>query len=267
MRESINDRIINTYLYLNNWFRHKVFSYKSFGCDEPEVNKMKLSFSDKFSFFDTNKWRIGQPWGKFHPDFTYQYYGDDSITIKDEYLVLTQFYNPKKIENIEIPQSVGLITSIDSFGYGFYKFECKLPKGVGLWPAIWLSCVDSWPPEIDILEGYSNEKSDYNNNLQSNLHYDFGENKKSTGARNHPVFSNDDKIILGCHFTKDFIKIYYNGYLVRQITSDNILNFFRDKKMIIVINNAIREEYKDVNELINQKSEFIIYNVNFWSNE
>ena len=71
-----------------------------------------------------------------------------------------------------------------------YKFECKLPKGVGLWPAIWLSCDKTWPPEIDILEAYSNEKGDYKNDLQSNFHYDFDKNKKSSGARNHPVYSN-----------------------------------------------------------------------------
>jgi hypothetical protein len=270
IKESLKDRIINSLLYKINWFRCKVLRIKSQGNQEPKTYEMNLVFYDNFKKFDDKIWRVGQPWGQFHPEYAYQYYSKDAVSIKDNSLVLGQFYSPKKLkfqdnsQIYDIPQAVGLITSYDSFGYGFYKFECKLPKGMGLWPAIWLSCDKTWPPEIDILEAYSNEKSDYKNDLQSNFHYDFDQNKKQAGARNHPVYSNSDKISLGCHFTKDFIKIYYNGYLVRQITSDDILKFFRDKKMIIILNNAIRAEYKDKLELINQKSEFLIYNVSYY---
>ena len=64
----------------------------------------------------------------------------------------------------DIPQSVGLVTSYNSYGYGFFEFEIELPYGSGLWPSVWLSCVNSWPPEIDILEAYSNDNSNYKNN-------------------------------------------------------------------------------------------------------
>lgn len=268
IKESLKDKITNTYLFIRSWTRFKLFRHKSLGKDEPRTSLMNLIFSDDFKKFDTRVWRIGQPWGLFHPDDPHQYYGSESVSIVNNSLSLKQYYNKRKFSidgnQYEIDQSVGLVTSIYSFGYGFYKFECKLPKGIGLWPAVWLSCVDSWPPEIDILEAYSDGDGSYKNNLQSNFHYDFNENKKAAGARNHPVYSVDDKLILSCWFTKDFIKIYYNGYLVRQITSDSILNFFRDKKMIIILNNAIREEYKDKSELINQQSEFYIYSVSYW---
>ena len=43
------------------------------------------------------------------------------------------------------------------------------------------------------------------------------------------------------------------------------MRFFRDKKMTIILNNAIRPEYKDRAELINQVSEFYVYNVQYWN--
>ncbi len=270
IKESLRDRIVNTFLYCLNWTRFKLFRIKKFGEQEPKTYKMNLVFYDNFKKFDNKNWRIGQPWGLFHPEYPYQYYSKDAVSVKDNSLVLSQFYSPKKLtfqdnqQVFDIPQAVGLVTSYESFGYGFYKFECKLPKGIGLWPAIWLSCDKTWPPEIDILEAYSNENGDYKNHLQSNFHYDFDKNKKQAGARNHTVYSNSDILSLGCHFTKDFIKIYYNGYLVRQITNDEILDFFRDKKMIIILNNAIRAEYKDKTKLVSQTSNFYIYNISYW---
>ena len=37
--------------------------------------------------------------------------------------------------------------------------KAKLPYGDNLWPAFWMWSWDSWPPEIDIFEGYTNNKT------------------------------------------------------------------------------------------------------------
>ena len=265
-KESLKDLIINAFLYTKSLIR--IFSGKKEKNNSNITSKMELIFEDNFESFNKDVWRIGQPWGKFHPGSPYQYYGDESVFIQNDCLILNQIYSPKQLTTWEdpkvydIPYSVGLVTSYESYGYGFYEFEIELPYGSGLWPAVWLSCVDSWPPEIDIIEAYSDGSANYKNNLQSNFHFNMGDKKESSGARNHPVNGSYDKLKLGCWWSKDFIKIYYDGYLVRQITSDHIIKWFRDKKMLIILNNAIRSEYSK--ELESQVSEFKIFSVKVW---
>jgi hypothetical protein len=265
INESTKDKIVNKLLYTLSWIRSKVQFTNKLGHDEPDTDKMSLTFRDYFNSLDN--WRIGQPWGSFHPEFIYQYYSEEAVKLNCG-LKLNQFYSPKEFDHkdkkIVIPQAVGLITSQKSFGYGFYKFECKLPSGSGLWPAIWISCVDSWPPEIDILEAYSNDQSDWGKDLQSNFHFNLGENKDSSGSRNHPIPQSGERFSVSCWWTEKFIRIYYNGYLVRQITCKKTLSWFAGKKMLIILNNAIRKDYSDRYYMKYQFSSFTIYNVEVW---
>jgi beta-glucanase (GH16 family) len=261
-KESIKDKITNTFLYLKSLVSKKVTTNSEI------TSKMELIFEDNFKFFDKDVWRVGQPWGKFQSGNPHQYYGETSVFTKDGCLVLNQIYNPKQLTTwgsdriYDIPYSVGLITSYKSYGYGFYEFDVELPQGSGLWPAVWLSCDDSWPPEIDIIEAYSDGKGVYGQHLQSNFHFNLEEIKENSGARNHPVKNTKDKLNIACWWTKDFIKLYYNGHLVRQITSDYILKWFRDKKMTVILNNSVRIEYVD--KLESQVSEFKIYSAKIW---
>ncbi|MGZ6011852.1 MAG: glycoside hydrolase family 16 protein, partial [Caulobacteraceae bacterium] len=57
------------------------------------------------------------------------------------------------------PYTSGLISSQPSFAqaYGYFEAKVKLPKGKGLWPAVWMLPADfGWPPEIDIMESIGN---------------------------------------------------------------------------------------------------------------
>lgn len=274
IKESIKDRIVNFLLAIGSKIR-KMFKVTKFGNQEPDPDyeEMELILQDYFKEFNQATWRIGQPWGLFHPSIPYQYYGNDSVYIENNHLVLDHRYSPKQMTTWEnsnvyyIPYSVGLVTSYNSYGYGFYEFECKLPNGVGLWPAVWLSCVDSWPPEIDINESYSDSDGNYKNKLETNFHFNLGDNKESSGAREHGIYDINGKVKFSCWWTKDFIKIYYNGYLVRVITSENILKWFRGKKMLIILNNALREEFLHKQPIVENVpiSKFEIYSVKYWS--
>jgi hypothetical protein len=46
------------------------------------------TFVDSFNIFDQTKWSAGQPWGRYHPSFPHQYYGDSQILVKDGILHL-----------------------------------------------------------------------------------------------------------------------------------------------------------------------------------
>lgn len=49
----------------------------------------------------------------------------------------------------------GMVSTADrfSFTYGYVEFRARIPRGRGLWPALWLLPADrSWPPEIDVFE-------------------------------------------------------------------------------------------------------------------
>ena len=58
----------------------------------------------------------------------------------------------------------GLISSQPSFSqlYGYFEARVKLPRGKGLWPAVWMLPEDlSWPPEIDIMESIGDPLTAY----------------------------------------------------------------------------------------------------------
>jgi len=262
------------------------FRKKSEGKLPIDLNQYKLKFIDEMKNVESLKknWHIGQFWGNYHPKHLQQHYSENRIKIgphikgfDQKNLILETSLEPKRfnLENgeINIPYGVGLIISENSFGYGYYEIEAKLPEGSALWPAIWLSAENSWPPEIDIMEGYTDNKRNYeykslflkNWQLQSNFHYgESVENHSSLGAKNHPlpISVTENFIKYSCLLEKNSIKIYYNNYLVREINDENILKWYRNTKMRIVLNNAIQQNFKT--EIFSQ---MIIKSVKFYSKD
>lgn len=51
----------------------------------------------------------------------------------------------------------GIVTTYPGFRfrYGYIQIVAKIPRGPGLWPALWLAAASlKWPPEVDILESW-----------------------------------------------------------------------------------------------------------------
>lgn len=256
----MKENLKNLYLILKSYIR---FFFKIKKKYKLPFNKeeYQLFFSDDFggNKLDANKWRMGQIWGDFHPSQPHQYYGkdEDFVLVKDNYLNLFTRYKPKKFFDfknsiyITINHGVGLVVSKSSFKYGFYEISGIVPKGEMLWSAIWLTAVKTWPPEIDILEAYSEKNGDYKNKLgiknfkfQPNIHYGFIENKtkKNYGANSYPIFEAQNReVIYGLHWTENFIKFYYDGCLIFETKKPEILKYFNEKnvEMNIILNNAL----------------------------
>ena len=109
-------------------------------------------------------WLTKERWGRLHKDKPYCWYDPSAVQIGiDDRLVLKTHYNPKEFEeyNLRPKIGVGLISCTKEFGPGTFEIEAKLPYGKNLWPAFWLWSWDTWPPEIDIFEGYSKKHPNY----------------------------------------------------------------------------------------------------------
>ena len=217
------------------------------------------------------EWIKQEAWGKIHPDKAWNYYDDNAVYIGEgDLLHLRTHYNPAEIEHegkIYNPEyGVGLVSCTEKFHFGYFEIEAKLPTGYALWPAFWMYG-SPWPPEIDILEGYTGNRQDYlhfnihnplaYNKVESCVHYGNvkEETKTNLPARAAMMFKDPRKhfIKYGCNWQKDIIEIYYDNRLVRTITDKQILKEM-DQPQMVLINNHLTK--KGLEKVGTQSSDF-----------
>lgn len=219
------------------------------------------------------EWLPNERWGQIHPDKTECWYDSSKVKIEDGVLKLVVGYNPKEFtittidpdgyDTVISPYGVGLISCTEEFGYGTFEIVAKLPKGQPYaWPAFWMWAFDSWPPEIDVFEAYSNKRGSYFNwsgfligkfwRCATNIHLGEAPRNYMLGAKNHFFgFKNPTK-----HFIKysvvweeDKIDIYYNDRCVRRIRDMKTLSQFTGKKMNVIINNGVQKEITNLDRI------------------
>lgn len=214
------------------------------------------------------KWITQERWGQIHPDKNYCWYDSSCVEIdKNGYLHLKTKFNPKYFDNLKITSTVGigLVSCTEKFYHGVYEIEAKLPTGKNLWPAFWMWSWDSWPPEIDVFEGYTGNKEDYFKfslfgiwNVQTNLHYVKDEtNTHIKGKTAWWGLKNPAKnfIKYKLDWQENYVKFYYNDVLVREVTDKNILDSLNKTTMNVIINNHVDSNVDKTNP---PKSDFII---------
>lgn len=257
----------------------RYFTNKEHKIIAPPENYRQV-FEDTFTGELTEKWSLSQDWGSFHPEKTYQYYNENGQCAHNSLvgLRLLTLYNPKEIikselpewklkdplmkalpDKFTIPNEIGLVKTNTSWKYGWFEATIKLPMGNDLWPAFWLTGMTSWPPEIDIFEAYSTDigykfdkrwffKKRSNWNIQPNLHWGVeGESSREMlGGKAYPVRRATDVFIqYVVHWEKDFIKIYYGGNLVVEITDQEKLKWFNKENsdQRIILNNGTNKNF------------------------
>jgi hypothetical protein len=200
-------------------------------------------FADDFSTPYMANWDSGAEWGlpPYHPLFPKQWYDNDQITQTMDGVVFNAVMKPRYFPEIDktIPNAIGIIRTKGSWKYGIFKITAMQPLGTRLWSALWLTGRFNNPPEIDINESYSDDTVDYHKNkkLQSNVHISNGAGgTNSAGARTHklPNKVTQEFVDYVLWWEADFIKIYYNGYLVRHITDKRILDGMSEEQHIII---------------------------------
>lgn len=245
-------------------------------------------------------WQIGRPWGNHHPDHNC-WNAPESVVYKDNVLQLGVDYKPKVFElpdpnnpgqtyKKRYPWSVGYVTSTDFFKYGYFRFDFKLPLGRHLWPAIWLSDRDTWPPEIDAVEGWSGqynwpfkpESADriyrinpFANRIFPSLH--LGTNPEEYRVKSYKKLNGTCPSYLNitsnntCEliWAPDRIRIYYDGRLVMDESSPEVLKYYNESNgMKIILNNYVTnkfniDDYIHMNDRKDMCKWFYIYNVDY----
>lgn len=191
-----------------------------------------------------------QGWGLYHPDYNY-WYDPSCIKIVDDSAIL----NISTIKYDDKNFGAGQMVSKKRYLYGTFEWEYILPKGNNLWPAIWLTGAESWPPEIDVMEGWSH-KNNYHkwlifNDIMPNLHYDFDNKTYQKGSLGtYYTFRwlqsidkvNKCKLV----WTPDLIEISYNNHIIIRMTDKEILKYF-NKPMLVIMNNAVTKDFTENN--------------------
>jgi hypothetical protein len=211
-------------------------------------------------------WLMQETWGRIHPDKPWFWYDPEQVQIVNGNLELLTGYNPKFFRNLGwVKIGAGLVCCLDQFHFGDYKIVVKLPKGKYLWPAIWLWGQESWPPEIDIMEGYTNSRGSYFHwnwppyKIQSNFHFKQGIKNTTLGSQNIYIgLANPSSryITFEMVWGRSYIKIYANGWLHRTITGSDMKYF--QKPMRFILNNGTQKP------LNNSNSKFIIKDFQYY---
>lgn len=146
----------------------------------------ELVFDDEFdgNAVDYTKWGYSAGWGRNQE--LYGHVEDDNVRVENGNLVLTareetRYNTTEKKEGYKYITSGEITTSGKAaWKNGLIEVRAKLPKGQGVYPAIWTmgydydigTCNWPWSGEIDIMEAVGKgDTNDKNNDTWQTLHY------------------------------------------------------------------------------------------------
>ena len=179
-------------------------------------------------------------------DYDHAYFGPDGVISTNTSILLKVVEKPVEFERGDIfPHVSGdpsddLITKeyccgeviSEPMSYGTYTWKVKMPETPNLWPALWLCGYKSWPPEIDVVEGYTRKggyiRNIINTSLNTNAHY----RKKEEIVHMKPsllltvIYKLFHRAVDKWKYTwtEDSIKVYFNGIRIRTIKDKDLLN-------------------------------------------
>lgn len=178
---------------------------------------MQLVWHDEFDgdVLDPLHWSYetgGHGWGNNE----LQFYQEHNTTVRDGYAIITARQENKEGKNYT---SSRVITKAKKeFQYGRVDIRALLPKGQGIWPALWMlgsniSVVD-WPAcgEIDIMEMIGGAGKD--NVLHGTAHWDNAGKHAfhggNTSLKDNKIFA-DEFHVFSISWTPSTIKWYLDG--------------------------------------------------------
>jgi beta-glucanase (GH16 family) len=218
------------------------FTIPTQGATSPlTYDNMTLAWQDEFEgdAVNTNFWTFetgtgGGGWGNNE----LEYYRKENTSLKDGVLVITA--KKESYGGANYTSSRMITNGKKAFKYGRIDIRAALPKGQGIWPALWMlgSSIGSvgWPAcgEIDIMEQIGNPKTVY-----GTLHWDQGNNNHACTCDNNSYTLASGNLVDQFHvfsliWTDTSVKWLVDGVQYRVIdTSPAAMSEFRENFFFI----------------------------------
>lgn len=221
----------------------------------------KLVHSDLFVNLDN--WIKNLWWGSYAKYEKVSWMNPNCVEKVGSSLVFYTKKQPKINEHTGkvMPYSRGSIQRKEPIrNYGAIEVVAKIYPSKGMWHApLWFVAAGEGSeikvlPEIDVAEVYT--KGNPNKiEAKTNIHYgeDYGVNSKNIGAKTHHIPNMDRFVSYGLVWLEDRLEIYYDGWLVRRITDESILNRLKDG-IIPIINTSVNPNQPFTDGLMEVKS-------------
>lgn len=256
----------------------------SLGYGETLYNGKHWIVEDNFN----KDWQIGESWGNVQDNancfFQLEEDNDNSTIVTGWDINLKvkpqQFYSTRINKRLHF--KAGKIVSKDKFKYGIFRISAKASNFENQWNAIWLCGkvqLDNhiWQ-EIDIVENYNHNKVKFasSNKIfsQPNVHYvdKQGKHKMTSPGNKYIKHPNNRFVYYTLWWEKDFIRIYYDNYLVYECKDKFILNQFNEP-MNLIINNAVewgveltKEDIAEIDiNILKENTTFCINSIQYWN--
>lgn len=215
-------------------------------------------------------WLTRERWGSWHSGKPWNWYDMGCVSVKDGSLILSVSNNPRifndGVKDVVSNFGIGIVSSIEEFGFGYFEIEAKLPSGDGMWPAFWMYPPEHWPHEIDVFEGYS-RKCGYRGFwlkpwlVESCIHREDNMGLCHVRARS-PWRWNFNKNPMntfnkyGCLWLPDVIEWFINGKSVRKVADKALCSYMSEYRMHVIINTHIDGNF--VNDFTYDKNSVFI---------
>lgn len=229
----------------------------------PAQNGWTLVWSDEFNYTgnpDPTKWGYDRG---FIANQEKQYYTDSLKNVRVEKGVLiieahkekvanTDYKNPEikgwaqykaEIDTAQYTAARIITKGLAEWKYGRIEAKAKLPKGRGMWPAIWMLSNDKigWPEsgEIDIMEhvGYDNDTIHGTIHTKAYNHMKGTQKGKSIFIEN----PNEEFHVFSIEWTPDKIDFLLDDVVYNHIKNENktTAEWPFDKKFYLILNVAV----------------------------
>lgn len=182
-----------------------------------------LVWQDEFdgNQLDVSKWFSYYPYTNTGMDTCLQcrslggdlFISDSNLVFEDGVLKIMAKKQKASWFGKEFEHTSGNLFSKQGFLYGRFEIRCKLPKGLGLWPAFW-TLGEGVIEEIDVFEIKGNRMRRF----QSNYHHCYDKDKKCQDLEWHSSPDLSSKFnVFAIEWDPYFIKWFINDKLVRTL--------------------------------------------------